>query len=435
MAYPWSTRLAAAGSTAATAVALMLAAAQPASAAMPFGEVDPDTVAQFRLHQVVSQDGADGTDAAVAAVERTGAVGHVDVRTLLTTGGHTGIAGLCHDTGLSASLKPGGYCWKKEDDRSSSWNPTDGGWTPQGLSLPYSDSGTPSDGTWQGIPAQAATWHHGTDLGNPDPAKRRGDEYARLTLVNTTNAAPTYHHLLLVQPVRNADGTGDFRVVAGNHVDGVVWYGDRAFVANGRYLQVYDLRHIWKLNRQGKEVGVDGTTSSGLWHNYAVPMVAMYQTTTGGTPCSVTSGTTPCLNSLSLDRTGGQDALVSAEYKKDAAGGRVVRWPLDATTKLPQGHASVAYSSPVWSMQGAATDGTNWYLAGTCPTGAGGGTPADPYSCVHRARANAAPHVMTSAPVYTQNLAYSWSTDRLWGINERINSTEGRRVVFSVSTP
>lgn len=430
----WSTRLTVAGAAAAV-VATLLVNAPPAAAAMPFGAVDPATVAQFRLDQVVAGGGADGTDAAVAAVERTGAVTTVDVGTVLNTGGSTGIAGLCHDTGLSAGLKPGGHCWKKEDDRSSSWNATEGGWTPQGLSLPYSDSGAPADGKWKGVPAHAVTWHHSTDMGNPDPAKRRGDEYARLTLVNAKSAAPNYHNLLLVQPVRKADGTGDFRVVPRNHVDGVVWYGDRAFVANGRYLQVYDLRHIWKLNKQGKEVGVSGTTSSGLWHNYAVPMVAMYQTTTGDTPCSVTSGTMPCLNSLSLDRTGGQDSLVSAEYKKDAAGGRVVRWPLDATTKLPKGTASAAYSSPVWSMQGAATDGTNWYLAGTCPTGSGGGTPSDPYSCIHKAQPNTAPHVMTAAPVYTQNLSYSWTTDRLWGINERINSTVGKRVVFSVNTP
>ncbi|WP_399935022.1 hypothetical protein [Streptomyces kanamyceticus] len=434
MTHTWRRRLTAAGAVAA-AVAVTLTSAEPAAAAMPFGSVDPGIVSQFKLNQVVVPGGAGGTDAAVDAVEKTGAVKNVDVSTVLNTGGSTGIAGLCHDTGLSASLKPGGYCWKPQDDRSSSWNVTDGGWTPQGLSLPYSDSGPAADGQWKGVSAYAATWHHGTDMGNPDPAKRRGDEYARLSLVSTKSGTPNYHNLLLVQPAVNADGTGDLRVVPGNHVDGVVWYGDRAFVANGRYLQVYDLRHIWKLNKQDKEVGITGTTSSGLWHNYAVPMVAMYRTTTGSAACTVTAGTTPCLNSLSLDRTGGQDALVSAEYKKDAAGGRVVRWPLDATTKLPKGHASAAYSSPVWSMQGAATDGTNWYMSGTCPTGAGGGTAEDPYSCIHKAQANTAPHVMTAAPVYTQNLGYSWSTDRLWGINERINSTAGRRVVFSVNTP
>ncbi|EPH41331.1 hypothetical protein STRAU_5567 [Streptomyces aurantiacus JA 4570] len=127
---------------AAAAVATMLVNAEPAAAAMPFGSVDPGTVSQFKLNQVVSGGGANGMDAAVEAVEKTGAVKNIDVSTLLKTGGNTGVAGLCHDTGLSASLKPGGYCWKKQDDTSSSWNATDGGWTPQGLSLPYSDTGT-----------------------------------------------------------------------------------------------------------------------------------------------------------------------------------------------------------------------------------------------------------------------------------------------------
>ena len=162
---------------------------------------------------------------------------------------------------------------------------------------------------------------------------------------------------------------------------------------------------------------------------------------TGSDGCVVVTGTTPCLNSLSLDRSG-QDGLVSAEFKAGAAGGRVIRWPLDHQTALPSttdpsgigvSHATVAYSSPVWAMQGAATDGTTWYLAGDCPSGVGTGSgDSIDYSCIHHAVPNDAPHMLTTSPVLTQNLGWSPADNRLVGINERINSTTGERVVFTL---
>ncbi|MER8047155.1 hypothetical protein [Streptomyces sp. NPDC094032] len=64
--------------------------------------------------------------------------------------------------------------------------------------------------------------------------------------------------------------------------------------------------------------------------------------------------------------------------------------------------------------------------------GGGSGDPSGAsYSCVHKTGPNAAPHVLTTAPVYTQNLGYDPAGGLIWGLNERINSTEGVRVVFS----
>ncbi|MFI8521824.1 hypothetical protein ACIGEZ_29010 [Streptomyces sp. NPDC085481] len=406
------------------ALASCLVAAAPAQAAMPFGEVDAATVATFQLR---AGDTFTKNDEAIKAVEAQGAVTVRNSTQVLTSGGRTGRNGLCHTTGLAASLNPGGFCWDKGDDTSNSYTDA-GGWTPQGLTGSYDAQ---PDGKVDGRTAFLASWHfsRGMQAGGAHVA----NEFSRVSLVDSADGQIRYNHLLLVRPTVDANGKGSFTGVS-SHSDGVVWYGNKVFVANGRWLQVYDLRHIWQVNSSTEAVGVDGSTSSARWSSYALPMIGEYVTTDDGGACSVGTGDRPCLNSLSLDRTG-QDGLVSAEFKPGAAGGRVIRWALNADTALPYGHATVAYSSPIWAMQGAATDGTDWFLAGDCPSGVGGGS-GDPsgasYSCIHKARANAAPHVMTTAPVYTQNLGYAPSTGRIWGLNERINSTNGVRVVFSV---
>ncbi|MFF9243487.1 hypothetical protein ACF1AY_10695 [Streptomyces sp. NPDC014776] len=428
MAHTLRTHLAVLGS-ALLALASCLVAAGPAQAATPFAEVDPAVVASFQLRPGNSFA---ENDKAIKAVEAQGAVTVRNATQVLTSGGRTGRNGLCHATGLSASLNPDGFCWDKADDTSNSYT-DDGGWTPQGLTGSYDAQ---PDGLWEGRPAFLASWHfsRGMQTGGAHVA----NEFSRVSLVNAEGGQIRYNHLLLVRPIVGADGKGSFTGVS-SHADGVVWYGNKVFVANGRYLQVYDLRHIWQVNSSTKDVGITGSTSSARWSAYALPMIGEYVTTSDGGACSVPADADdpkdrPCLNSLSLDRTG-QDGLVSAEYKPGAAGGRVIRWALDADTALPYGHATVAYSSPIWAMQGAATDGTDWYLAGDCPTGVGGGSgdpSGAPYSCIHKTQADAAPHVLTTAPVYTQNLGYAPSTGRIWGLNERINSTDGVRVVFSI---
>ncbi|MEU2118670.1 hypothetical protein ABZ567_24195 [Streptomyces sp. NPDC016459] len=416
--------------TAFLALASCLVAAGPAQAAMPFGQVDAATVATFQLR---AGNSFAENDAAIKAVESQGAVTVRNATQVLTSGGRTGSNGLCHATGLSASLNPGGFCWDKGDDTSNSYTDA-GGWTPQGLTGSHDAQ---PDGKVDGRTAFLASWHF--SRGMQTGGARVANEFSRVSLVNTEGGQIRYNHLLLVRPTVDANGKGSFTRVS-SHSDGVVWYGNKVFVANGRWLQVYDLRHIWQVNSSTEAVGVTGSTSSARWSNYALPMIGEYVTTADGGACSVGDAAAtapkdrPCLNSLSLDRTG-QDGLVSAEYKPGAAGGRVIRWALDAGTALPYGHATVAYSSPIWAMQGAATDGTSWFLAGDCPTGVGGGS-GDPsgarYSCIHKAAANTAPHVLTTSPVYTQNLGYAPVTGRIWGLNERINSTDGVRVVFSI---
>lgn len=410
-----------------------------AQAATPLATMPTATVSQFSL-----DPGTSFSDfgAAVGAVEAAGHVTVQNANQVLDAGGTQGSKGLCHNTGLSSSLGPTGFCWAKADDTSDSYTTT-GGWTPQGITGSYDaqPNGLWADGTTQHT-AYLASWHFDQAMGT---ANAQGNLFARLTLVNADSDAITYNHLLLVQPTGDASTGGNFTATPNTHADGVVWYGNHVFVANGRWLQVYDLRHIWKVNSTEQSVGISGSTSSARGYRYALPMIGRYRTTASDdTACNSATGTSPCLNSLSLDRNG-PDGLVSAEfYNANAGGGRILRWPLNYQTALPTTtdpsgigvvHPTVGYTSPIWHMQGAATDGTNIYLAGDCPTGVGGGSGDSlPYSCIHKAQPDQAPHVFTTSPVLTQNLGYSPSAGRLWGINERINSTTGERVVFSIAT-
>jgi hypothetical protein len=418
------------GSCLTAAAATTVLAGPPAYAATPFAPIAASTVAQFSLDPGTSFD---DDSQAITAVESGGAVQVLTADDVLTSGGWAGSEGLCHDTGLSGSLSPSGWCWDSADDKSDSYTST-GGWTPQGISGSYDAQ---PGGLWDTHTTFLASWHWDVNMQTTSP---QGNVYARVSLVNADNNSIHYNHLLLVQPTLNADHTGTFTQTPDTHADGVVWYGNKVFVANGRQLQVYDLRHIWKVNSQTASVGVSGGTSSAHYSNYALPMIGEYYTTGGGA-CQVVTGTTPCLNSLSLDRSG-TDALVSSEYY-NGAGGRVIRWPLNYQTALPattdpSGHgvsyASAGFTSPVWQMQGAATDGTTYWMAGLCPSGVGS-DPNDPsagYSCIHYAISGAAPHVLTTSPPLTENLGYDPAKGRIWGLNERINSTTGERVVFSI---
>jgi hypothetical protein len=414
-----------------TVAILAAALAAPATAGDP---LDPQPAPVVQTYQLRTQlklwtDNA----AAVAAVEAGGAVEKATSVAVAESGERTGRAGLCHATPLAPALRPGGFCWDAADDTSNGWNTTVGGWTPQGLSGSHDADNV--NGTVEGRNLFVASWHFGMGPSN-------ANQFARVSIVHNGPSAVTYGHILLVR----AAGSSFSAVRA--HADGVVWYGNRLFVANGRELQVYDMRHIWRMSQLTDAVGItpDGG-SSARGHRWAMPMVGRYWT--GATPdvaCSVRTGNAPCLNSLSLDRTGA-DALLSAEHTRagTATGGRIVRWPLNHTVALPRADngagvgdssAAAAYSAPVPAMQGAATNGTDLFISGQCPGDLAQEKPVehpDAWTCIYRAAPGREPEVLTMTPRLSQNLSYSRFSGRLWGINERINTTQGVRVVFSLA--
>lgn len=334
----------------------------------------------------------------------------------------TGTWPLCHTTHLSATYTPSGFCWDHDDDTTDYW-------VPQGVTGSGDASST---GYVDGKRLVAASWHAPSDA------------FARVSIADFTkpSAGVPYHHLLLVEPYVDASGQPNFRSVQNVHADGLMWYGNRLFLATGTRLQVFSLDHVWQTGTSGTNAGNVGLYPDGAyarWHAWALPMIAEYRTVWGPNggwvSCASASGTTPCLNSISLapDRR----SFVTAEYySAAAAGGRVIRWPLaDTTTGLPETgvvHATEAYVSPIWHMQGAATDGTAFYLTGDCPGTPPSGTDPNDWVCIHKALPDQAPHVLTQGPPLTQNLSYWPQTGELWGINERINTTAGARVVFKI---
>ncbi|MFL6074422.1 MAG: hypothetical protein ACJ73S_13595 [Mycobacteriales bacterium] len=343
----------------------------------------------------------------------------VSLSTVVTTAspGHTGTWPLCHTTYLDPAYSPSGFCWDSTDDTTSTW-------APQGVT---GSGDADASGLVGGRRLVAASWH------GPD------DTYARVSIADYSkpSAGVLYHHLLLVKPTVDSAGNPTFTQAA-DHADGLMWYGDKLFLATGRRLEVYSLDHIWATQTSGTDAGEVGLYPGGAyarWHAWALPMIGYYLTTpSASTGCVERTGTTPCLNSISLAPS--RDSFVTAEFHQpNEGGGRVIRWPLDATTAtgLPAAgadgkvHATEAFSSPIWHMQGVATDGTAFYLAGDCP----GGVSANAHSCIHRAVPDQAPHVLTTAPPLLENLAYWPGSGELWGVNEAISST-GKRVVFKI---
>jgi hypothetical protein len=331
--------------------------------------------------------------------------------------------GLCHPTGITSGT-PDGFCWDAADD---DWDTAN--WRPQGLSGSWDAQPngvwTDTDGSTRKI--ALASWHGIQD----------SDAFARLTFVDYTDTKNLkFRDVLLVVPVETG-GVDNFVPLAA-HADGVVWYGNTILVANGGRMHVFSLRHIWSMTRSEEEVGFgsDGSKApSARWHRYALPEIGQYYpdfTPTGAyIPCSPLTGTRPCLNSLSLDRRGSsRDSIVSAEYvAANSAGGRAIRWPMDYLTALPllsadgKVHADEAFSSPIWHMQGAASDGTNWYLSGLCASGTG--------TCIHKAVPDQPPHQQTLVNGGLENLSFQpGSSPRLWGVNEGNN-----RFVFNIPAP
>lgn len=89
---------------------------------------------------------------------------------------------------------------------------------------------------------------------------------------------------------------------------------------------------------------------------------------------------------------------------------------------------TTGYTTPVFNVQGTATDGTNFYMSGDCPTSWPKG-----FSCVHVAAPEQAPRVLTQSAWLTQGLSWDPNAKRLWGLNEALEDSAGpHRVVFSL---
>ncbi|MEV7209432.1 MULTISPECIES: RICIN domain-containing protein [unclassified Streptomyces] len=365
----------------------------------------------------------------IEGAEAKGVVSRVSALSVAQSKQHIG-RGLCHTTGINGTFKYNGFCWDETDDNTSAWS---NGWHPQGLSA--SHDADPS-GTIDGHHLYMATWYYG--VSGDDRNKK-----ARVSILESTGTEWTYGHVLLVRPT-GSRANPQFTSVGDVHADGMVWYGNRLFVANGGELQIYDLNHLWKVNSISGGSGVSGGASAAEYHQWALPMVARYSNRTKAQQDAAApgkrsnmncDGVVACLSSLSLDRSVSPPRLVSGRYgnAERTEPLDVIRWPLEyigegGTSPIT---ATAAYTAPVHGLQGVATDGTYYYLSAMCDTGYMGVTDptnSDAYYCIWQAKPGGPVSILTRASPLTQNLSYSFSSGRLWGMNER----NGKRVVFSL---
>ncbi|WP_449485955.1 FG-GAP repeat domain-containing protein [Streptomyces avidinii] len=302
---------------------------------------------------------------------------------------------LCHATNISGAQ---GFCWSSTDDSSSSW-------TPQGVGAT----------TAGGRKLLVTSWY------GPGNAER-------LTFADVTDpAAVRYRHVQLV--ALSADGAG-YTPLTG-HANAVVWAGNRLYVAGtGSGFDVFDTTGIW------------GTAPD----TYVLPRTGSYSYTGAGTGCGTYAGVPerPCITSASLDTSGPQPALVTAEMDPhrtgaaafDLAAAPIVRYPLDAATGVLKAdatgrvQASDAFSSPIGGTQGVAMHNGGFTLSAPCPEFVEGGTEHQP-SCLYRGDPGEPVWLMTRTGIYNENLVYLPGSDELWMVNER----PGARTVAKTTWP
>lgn len=205
---------------------------------------------------------------------------------------------------------------------------------------------------------------------------------------------PRYHHVLLVDPVR--DGAGTLRldpVVV--HAGGIAWLDDRILVADTfgglREFHVDDLLRV-----HGGPFG----------HDLVLPQRSRHR----AHPAKGDRGLR--FSFASVEHSDGEPRLVAGEYGDGSRADRLVRFGLDGNGEL--------HEPGLFRMQGVCiVDGT-WYVSTSNGERQGGdlwvGTPG----AMQRHR-----HVLPAGP---EDLAYDRATRRLWSLSE----WPGHRRVFTI---
>ncbi|WP_392900987.1 FG-GAP repeat domain-containing protein [Streptomyces sp. LN699] len=380
------------------ALAAGLATATPASAQPDYPDTSPATP------NAITRTGTTGLglkwDAgADAARVATYEAAHPELRRTTTTrllAETPTIPGssLCHPTNIPGAQ---GFCWSTEDDASKSW-------TPQGVGASTADGRKTLVTSWYGP-----------------------GETERLTFADVTDPANVrYRHVQLVG--LSSDGSGYSPLTGHGHA--VVWAGTRLYVASiGSGFDVFDINDIW-------QTGTD---------TYALPRTGSYAYTGAGSGCGANMRVPerPCISAASLDLSGPQPALVTAEMDNkhtgadfDLANAPIVRWPIDPTTGIlkadatGRAQASEAFSSPIGGTQGVAMNQGRFALSAPCPEFEDGGEDHLP-SCLYHGTLNEPVWLMTRTGIYNENLAYLPGTDELWMVNER----PGARMAYRTTWP
>ncbi|NEE01605.1 hypothetical protein [Phytoactinopolyspora halotolerans] len=258
-------------------------------------------------------------------------LGTVTVSTVLDSANRTG-----RSCSPSVRHRTASFCWNSGDTSVAYW-------MPQGVTTTGDAN---ASGEYEGREALLSSWY------DKDSGRNMG---VRISFVDMSNrTTPEYRHVLLVQP-RWDGGQPSFGPVNA-HAGGIVWYGDKLYVANTyNGLRVFDMDDLMRVSTgDNTKIGrqPDGSYYA---HNYlyVLPQEAHYQpSTTGGEGRFRYS-------QIALDRTTSPDSILVSEYGNPGTDARMARYNLDqgdygiAEDSDGYARADWAYTVGIRSVQGA----------------------------------------------------------------------------------
>ncbi|MGV9339629.1 hypothetical protein [Streptomyces sp. NPDC003688] len=199
------------------------------------------------------------------------------------------------------------------------------------------------------------------------------DKGTRLTFIDYSNAsAPTYRHVLLVEPVLTDTGEYSFNPLR-KHAGGIMWYGNLLYMVDTfKGLRVFDLNTLFQVATAETEVCGLHTDGSyyGYGYKYVLPQSYAYDN----------AGTYLRYTTIGLDRASSPDSLVVSEYsyagivdysdKAFIGNGtkietpKVVRWDLDYTNRrLRELTSTEAVTVNQEKIQGVVSRNSKHYLS------------------------------------------------------------------------
>ncbi len=249
---------------------------------------------------------------------------------------------------LTASTRPpatgykGGFRWNDGDMATSEW-------IPQGLTAGVSGSRN----------IALVSWHYAPS--GPD----KGVRVSVADISDMSASAVNYRHVLLVRPT----GEGQFTTV-NEHGGGLAWFGDYLYMADtSDGLRVFDLTQVRQVDTSTTcetQVGKVGAVWCAYGYKYVLPQVSAYTV-----PASITLPCRPKFSFLGKDTRGGTSAVLSGEYCNNGdtpcphdgttpgLGGRLYRWPVNATTHRLEASGGAVVPERAWitnepNLQGVA---------------------------------------------------------------------------------
>jgi hypothetical protein len=229
-----------------------------------------------------------------------------------------------------------GFCWGNNDPGNPEWTPQ--GITTTGDALPERSYG--------GMELAIISWRNNTTTST------------RITVAQASGYAPAvkYRHVLLVAPQPG----GTFTPVACD-AGGAVWYGDLLYLACTDSIKIFHWKYVYNTNDVPNDFCDNkiGRVMDGTSVYYCADLAAYFMMQVG----QITSASGNLrFSSISLDQASTPDRLVVVEYSPSPHG-KLVRFNLDASTRLPSGtFAADVYDLSFALVRGATTRASKFWF-------------------------------------------------------------------------